>query len=271
MTRFCDKDKHGYLIVFGTGRLLGKTDAKNTSTQSIYGIWDWSAHWEKIGHSQFEKNPRDKYLGTFTRGVNGVRRLSHLAHLDYLNENLGTATLLEQRLVHTDNEAHRVLSDKKPTWFSPKAPAGPCHLGWYMDLPQRGEKMIQNTLIRNKNLMFITHIPATSPCSDDSQSFFMEINACTGGRTRSIHLDVSGDHRINTFDRVMVDDPDSPGDRILVPVSGLRFEGSIYLPAIITLEKNARERNYFSTSRGEITSLDETAEKLGHYYWKEVQ
>lgn len=52
----CASRQKGYMIYFGTGRLLGGDDFSDTSYQTIYGIWDWSAQWP---------DSKERYLGAF--------------------------------------------------------------------------------------------------------------------------------------------------------------------------------------------------------------
>ncbi len=58
VTTSCATGKKGFLVAFGTGRLLdADVDAMDMSVQTAYGIWDWSAAWTT--------SPETKYLGSF--------------------------------------------------------------------------------------------------------------------------------------------------------------------------------------------------------------
>ncbi|QQG65913.1 PilC/PilY family type IV pilus protein [Desulfobulbus oligotrophicus] len=58
ITSACPLNAKGYMILFGTGRILDPvTDFPDQSVQTVYGIWDWSAEWAD--------NPQQKYLGQF--------------------------------------------------------------------------------------------------------------------------------------------------------------------------------------------------------------
>ncbi|NLX20030.1 MAG: hypothetical protein GXY53_12240, partial [Desulfobulbus sp.] len=58
ITSACPLDTKGYMILFGTGRILDPSaDFLDQSVQTVYGIWDWSAAWSD--------NPHQKYLGAF--------------------------------------------------------------------------------------------------------------------------------------------------------------------------------------------------------------
>jgi type IV pilus assembly protein PilY1 len=67
ITLSCDDGRDGYLVVFGTGRLLDPVfDAPDTSVQSVYGIWDWSRAWEVEGYA----HPEQTWLGSFEQQNN---------------------------------------------------------------------------------------------------------------------------------------------------------------------------------------------------------
>ena len=57
----CVNNTEGYLVLFGTGRLLDPdVDNLDQSIQTMYGVWDWSAEWALVG-----KDPHAMYLGYF--------------------------------------------------------------------------------------------------------------------------------------------------------------------------------------------------------------
>ena len=61
VTTSCAAGVSGYLVAFGTGRLFDPdVDTYDTSVQTAYGIWDWSAAWEAEGVA-----PEGTYLGSF--------------------------------------------------------------------------------------------------------------------------------------------------------------------------------------------------------------
>ena len=266
----CDRSKSGYLIIFGTGRLLGKKDAVNASTQSLYGIWDWSEEWKNKGRTSKERNVSDKYLGDFQVRPNGKRRLGNIASRGYLPSKARYVTLEEQTEVHSNTPSLRVLSNRAIQWYQRDhdSNVSKYHVGWYMDLPQNRERILHGVRVRNKALIVVTNIPITNPCDLSSRSYLMELNPCTGGRTTAIYLDINKDGQLDAKDTVLIENPSSQGERIWVPPTGIAFEGSISLPTILKLENTNLERKYFSVSDGSTTTVDEAQEKLGPFYWK---
>lgn len=62
ITSACPTDEKGYMIIFGTGRILDPgTDFLDQSVQTMYGLWDWSNSWKAAGNT----TPEQTYLGTF--------------------------------------------------------------------------------------------------------------------------------------------------------------------------------------------------------------
>jgi type IV pilus assembly protein PilY1 len=62
VTAACPDKQRGYLIIFGTGRILDPSnDFLDLSVQTMYGVWDWSAAWKAAGAA----NPERTFLGAF--------------------------------------------------------------------------------------------------------------------------------------------------------------------------------------------------------------
>ncbi|MFW6113433.1 MAG: pilus assembly protein, partial [Actinomycetota bacterium] len=145
-------ERHGYIVTFGTGKYLGESDLLDTSTQTVYGIWDYG-----------DDEDDSEYLGSFERGSTPE-----------LSNQLESVTLLQQdasdhRLtvnIDTDGDGEpdgvedmtfRVLTYNPADWSITNTPDGgvscgdfssdePCdpsppgtqpdplaHAGWYFD------------------------------------------------------------------------------------------------------------------------------------------
>jgi type IV pilus assembly protein PilY1 len=60
----CPLDTKGYMILFGTGRILDPSlDFLDQSVQTVYGIWDWSAAWGALTSGTV--NPKQTFFGAF--------------------------------------------------------------------------------------------------------------------------------------------------------------------------------------------------------------
>ena len=132
---------------------------------------------------------RTKYLGTF--------------EADRSLTNMSGVTLLEQvfEVVGTEFSA---LTDRPADWYDPAAGSG-THVGWYWDMPEAGERMIRDPLLRGGHAILISTVPSASPCDSGGTSFINIVNACTGGRPYSPQFDVDKDLKITETD--MISDP----------------------------------------------------------------
>jgi len=272
----------GYFVLFGTGKYLGEPDLTDTTTQTIYGVWDYG-----------DDDDDSEYIGTFDPG--GTPRLSNLP---------GGVELLEQTVVFegdydvdgdTVNDVYlRVLSDNEYVWNTVDDPTegqqqNPApfvddpntmedestyvsHVGWYFDLPNSKERIISSPMIRDNRLIITSFVPQSDRCSGGGFSLVHEMDPCSGGRLSNPVFDITEDSHIDQSDRITItiDDPDHPGQTITVtvPPTAKKYEGRLHRPAILRDEPS--ERKYFSTSTGAIEQMTEEAEQRGMYYWKEV-
>ncbi|KPJ58179.1 MAG: hypothetical protein AMJ46_14550, partial [Latescibacteria bacterium DG_63] len=105
-------EKHGYLVIFGTGKYLGESDFSDTSLQSIYGVWDYG-----------DDDDNSEYLGTFTRGATPE-----------LSNQPDSVTLVRQTFLPSaeadphfwtvgDNKV-RILTNNNPIWTTTSYDSG---------------------------------------------------------------------------------------------------------------------------------------------------
>lgn len=134
------------VVLVGTGRYLGVSDASDlTSTQSVYGI----------------KDPLDS-----ATGWGDVRAT--------------TGALVEQTLTTLAADAaanqpeRRQISSNAVDWSR----AGVA--GWYLDLPDGGERVIVPMSLAFDTLTLATLVPSTSPCSGSGYSWLFDLNIRTG-------------------------------------------------------------------------------------------
>jgi type IV pilus assembly protein PilY1 len=263
-------EKHGYMIVFGTGRYLAELDFEDTNQQTIYGIWDYG-----------DDDDDSEYLGSFTR--TSASKLSNFTADEYV-------TLLEQTQVASvtyGDDTLRVISDNEPNWETINDstadqnpnPYGtdttkPAHAGWYFDLPISKERVVQRVEIRNNIAIVISYSLQSDPSADlckperSGSSIVHEMDACTGGRRLSAAFDINDDGKIDDNDLVTIPDPDDPTGTISVPPTGVKKPGLIYPPKILIVDDT--EVKYFSSSRRSIETVREVTETTGKFYWKQI-
>ena len=261
-------NKHGYLVTFATGQYLGDTDLSDTSTQSMYGIWDYG-----------DNTDSNEYLGTFNRGSTPE-----------LSNQPDNVALLQQEVYDlrtTGGMELRTLTDNVPNWGTiddgtegenpnPGSADGSetVHAGWYLDLPDTGERVVSNVLIRDGKLIAVTYVPEQSVCGTGGYSWLHEGNACTGGRLNKAQFDIDGNGVINEGDLITVQvGTDGDGNPIyddLAPTEIKNWDkGRLQPPTILRLGEE--EIKYLSSSTGRIETVREKAITLGISHWIEFK
>ncbi len=276
-------EKHGLMVLFGTGKFLGDIDFTDDRVQTVYGVWDYGDRaLFKGAWGDFSNDDDRESLGFFKR-----------PGLFYQPD---TVSLVEQTSTDYDGIVYdldnnpvsvtiRTLSTNKPVWktiFDTDSP-GPNgepnlddlsdqvanNAGWYWDLPKTGERVIRDVLLRDGRLIVICFTPNPDPCSGGGSSFLMEPNASTGGNVGGTLFDLSNDRLINEKDLVIVG-YDQAGNPIKVAPAGIQMPGNLEPPAILKLNDQI-EIKYLSSSTGEVHIVREKAVRLGVTYWQEMQ
>ncbi len=247
--RHCEKD--GYIVLFGTGSYLGETDASDTGTQTIYGIWDYG-----------DDSDDTEYLGSFERGSTPE-----------LSNQPDTVTMLQQTEVAYgtySGQILRTLSDNEASWETendedtgeldnPSSTVA-TNAGWYFDLLISGERVHVDVMIRDGKTIVISYYPETAPCGSGGYSMVHEVDACTGARLAKPQFDINGDGVINDDDLINVN-----GE--MVAPSGVGKLGGLQPPAILRMGQI--EVQYFSSDSGEIPHLKARPPSLGITSWRE--
>lgn len=285
-----DPFKAGYMVIFGTGKFLGGTNASknddinDTSLQTVYGIWDYG-----------DDTDDDEYLGAFNRSSANV-----------LSNQTDSVSLVEQTELYWGiptgyTSEIRLISCNEPDWttsddtdfVSPGVPEEDdpaVHAGWYFDLmhhslsPQvmEGERMVIDPIIRDGFVIFLTYTPEPNlTCASGGFSILHELIAGSGsGCFDGAKFDANGDGKIDDNDLV---DGKTP--------AGVAKEGMLYLPKILPPhgdppgggdpsggggsgdddpEDEEEETKLFSSSKGAaIEIVKEKAKRKGISYWQE--
>ena len=260
VTKHPDSTRHGYLVLFGTGKYLGLSDFSNLQQQTVYGVWDYG-----------DDSDDQEYLGSFNR--------------DGLSNQPGTVSLLEQNVIYYGKPPSigyylRVLSNNEIVWNVQNDPTTgqlpnphstqQNHAGWYFDLPFLKERLVKEMYLRDDKLIFISSIPTNTPCSAGGESILHELNAATGGRLEEAQFDINNDKMINDADLLTITvNIDGVDVEIRVAPTGIHYPSVLYPPTILDAGET-REVKLMSTASGGIVDLWETAENLGIYYWRQA-
>lgn len=183
------------------------------------------------------------------------------------NARLTGRSSLKQRTVQVVTAAgsyeYRVTSNDAIDWSTQR--------GWYLDLPEQGEKQVSDSILTNGRIIFTTLTPSTDACSGGGTSWLMELDALSGGRLTYSPFDVNGDGVFDTKDYVTVTEG---GASVTVVTSGKRDKdvGILPSPAIQQTDDPNKERKYMSGSTGKISITDENTggSDRGRISWREL-
>jgi len=246
--------RHGYMVVFGTGKFMGESDRMDTSVQSLYGIWDYG---DDTDDSEYIGHITDRSTGDLSR--NGLKLLKQ--------------TVVDARTI--DGHVFRTFSNNLPVDTETPPVAWPIiadtdsgeksnpelYAGWFIDFDDStdvGERFIKDIIINNGRAFVVSFMPNSSPCSGGGDSFLYIMNACTGGRLNTPQFtltSISGD-MIDLFDN---------GSVFAAP-TGKKFSGMLHVPTFVT-KPGPKDRVYISSSTGTIFEEDIESERLGLLYW----
>lgn len=184
--------RQGVVVVFGTGKFLelGDRQVTNQPSQTIYGIWDRAA----APNSSFTDHD-------FSR--------SELAQINL-----------------TTNSGFRVVDDdtsEEVDYFDDDG--NPNQRGWFTDLPEAGERIVDAGLLRSGIVFLVSLIPDESPCSGGGRGWLMALEGGTGQAPDNPVFDINGDNDFGEADLLGPDDD-------VVPV-GLAQTGIPNRPAVI--------------------------------------
>ncbi|MDG1819331.1 MAG: PilC/PilY family type IV pilus protein [Porticoccaceae bacterium] len=229
----------GFLVYFGTGKYLGKSDLTDTRQQTFYAIWDRK--------------------GNNTNGFSRARLLEQ--------------TVTAHSTASTDLRA-RVVSKTPIQWDNGSSPVEATEkLGWYIDLPETGERVHQAPTLRDGRVIFVTVTPANDPCAGEGTSWLMEVDAFNGGRLDESVFDFNKDRTFNSADMINVGDIDGDGEDNYVHGSGIQRKnaGILSRPGIINHPDGRTESKYVTTSKGKVESILEDSGRNRQTPWREIR
>jgi type IV pilus assembly protein PilY1 len=132
--------------------------------------------------------------------------------------------------------------------------------GWFMNLPDSGERVITDPVIRGDLVFFNTMIPDTNPCNFGGSGWLMVAKWSNGGLPGEISFDLNGDGLLNDDDQI------AGGPAVGVEVTG-----------IPTSPVNLGRKRYTSTTETtggstiDVTDiLDSGGPKTGRLAWEEI-
>ncbi len=115
--------------------------------------------------------------------------------------------------------------------------------GWYIDLPDAGERVVSAPQLRGGRIIFNTVISADNPCVSGGTSWLMELDAYHGARLNTTPFDLNKDNSFDADDMVEVNSEP-------VAVSGRKFDSIINSPSIASY--GGGDKKYSSDSNGNV-------------------
>ncbi|MCF4010213.1 pilus assembly protein [Rheinheimera sp. UJ63] len=213
-------------LFFGTGKYLEQSDQSSTSVQSWYGL---ILPFETDGSSSNGNSNKNKNTVIETSVISG-------------RSDLAQRTITNVGNARSVNEVGS-LDGKR---------------GWYMDLPDSGERVVSTPQLIGNSLIVNTIVPTSDICSPEGFGYVMAIDPYQGKRLKRNFFDVNGDKIIDDDDKITV-------DSVKVPASGLRFSSApgepIFYKDIMKVGLENAEV---------IDVLVDTDERLGRVSWREV-
>lgn len=193
----------GQLVTFGTGSYIENADntAAGQPVQSIFAVWDFS----------------DTYAT-----AKGLTSAS--ARYGHSRDDMFSSSMT------VDSGVRVITGDSEVSWLDENG--APDDLGWYVDLPVSGERMIRRPVLRDNLVFFVSMIPNTDPCAAGGTGWIMVLDSATGRPPIFPVFDVDGDLDVTREnDLIEAGEEDDDTDN-LVPV-GISSPSIPNLPALI--------------------------------------
>ena len=235
----------GYLVGFGTGRYIANADNTDSTTQRVYAVRD-----------------------TGTAGTVPIASLLQQTILGVANGADGNQYRFSTHVVGQPKDFAAVGDNSitKASYISDKR-------GWYVDLPEGGERVVADARFRGGRAIFTSIIPdVSSPCAYGGSGWVIEFDAMTGNRFDSATFDTNGDNILTTDDYVSRTGIASQA----MNTSGRRIGAIPAAPGFMSNRSggvSGLEDKFINTSDGSVVRVRETsgAGREGRVMWHEVR
>ena len=235
----------GYLVAFGTGRYIASADNTDLTTQRIYAVRDTGT----AGTVALSSLVHQTITGTGT-GLDGnaYRFSTHAVDLPKDYTATGDDTILRSAY----------LSDKR---------------GWYLDLPDSGERVVADARFRGGRAIFTSLVPdVSSPCAYGGSGWVIELDAMTGNRFDTATFDSNGDNVLTNADYISTSGLASQA----MNTSARRIGAIPAAPGFMSNRAggvSGLEDKFINTSDGSVVRVRETsgAGREGRVMWHEVR
>ena len=185
---------------------------------------------------------------TQTQSIYGVR--------DNGSGDLDRGDLVQQTVTSiftSSGTQFRTMSNNAINWSSKD--------GWYLDLPDAGERVAVDPVLRAGRAVFTTLVPSSNPCSAGGTGWLMEVNYSTGGQLTDKPFDTNKDGVVDGSDQ-------SAAGEALSAISSSPAVQSGYGTSASPLENK-----YLNQSSGNIARVLESGSRLANrrMSWRQQQ
>lgn len=186
------------------------------------------------------------------------------------NMNRNTGHLVEQSLDLVDgNDDVRIISDLPVDY---DAANGPRKFGWYVELPDNGERVVSNPAVRASNVFFNTMKPEPGECTYGGSGWLMSISIENGGSPDTTPFDLNDDEKVDENDMITISGGGPNGEDISVAAVGERVSEG--LPTASAFLGNHQYTPNSSSSKGDDIDERNLEEILGPFSgrlsWEEL-
>ncbi len=149
----------------------------------------------------------------------------------------------------------RFLSANPIDWSTDK--------GWYVDLPDTGERSITDSRLEQGRVIFTTYVPSANKCSGGGASWLMVLDFANGGALKLPEIDLNDDRKLNSADLVAGK----------VPAGISLGKGYASAPTLVKSKQgDTNDVKLISRSTGTIDSIKERGGLLqGRLSWRQIQ
>lgn len=225
----------GVMVYFGTGQYFETGDQANEDLQTFYGVLDTCG-----------KNP-----STDDNPCKGKMTRSDLVQQTILNEYTETFTKEVGGSTVTNTEDIRILSENEVDYKT--------KYGFYLDLAfgsiKKGERVVGEPVVWSDRIIFTSIIPDDDPCNSGGDSWIMELDPSSGGRTLFSVFDLNKDRAYDKGDY---------GQN--TPVNGRKIPGGLVKKVAVV-----GDNKYASLPTGlELIKQKQNAAK-GRQSWRQIR
>ena len=215
----------GTLVLFGTGRHLGLPDVSELSVQSFYGIWDKGGA-DTVDRSDLRDQAFDQ---TGSAAISG-----------------------SDSTTNTGRPSTRNTID----WS--------IHLGWYLDLPDEGERVVSAPQLRGDRVVFTSLVVYGDVCRAGGVSWLNAVAFTSGSALDESPFDFNLSGTIDSADLLATGSGQAVGTSLRVSMGGLYSS-----PAVIVLP-GGETLSLISSSKGDLTPILESS-ALRWRVWHQLQ